>query len=350
MKTVRIWLNHWFSTAYHIINLIKLDTSMDFYVIGTNENFDSVIKLACDEWYKEPSISDDDEYVNYCLSFCKEHKIRLFLPRRKMTAIIRRVTEFEDIGVSVLADYDYNKLMNLSDKDCTYRLFNEFAPEVIPERYVIRNVSEFKDAYEKITAQNDRACLKLAHDEGAVSFRVIDDRMAGYNGLFVQPGMKISYKQAVDALSERESLPNFIVMPYLDGCEVSADCLMTADGNIIIPRFKTGSRIAEIRYDHTIISLCERFFEYTGLKTPCNIQFKYHNGDPYLLEVNTRMSGGIQLSCTGAGVNIPNLAVNQLLGIDKKWMLKRVPSRVAYVETPMELPEDSEVTGFEASL
>ena len=55
------------------------------------------------------------------------------------------------------------------------------------------------------------------------------------------------------------------------------------------------------------------------------------------------MSGGIQLSCTGAGVNIPNLAVNQLLGIDKKWMIRRNPSRVAYVETPVELPDAGEM-------
>lgn len=343
MRTVRIWLNHWFSTAYHIINLIKLDTAIDFYVIGTNENIDSVVRLACDEWYKEPHIDDDEDYVRYCLGFCKEHDIRLFIPRRKMTAIVRHAAEFENIGVSILADYDYNKLMNLSDKDCTYRLFNEFAPEVIPERYVIRSVDEFKDAYERITEKGDRACMKLAHDEGAVSFRVIDNRMAGYDGLFVQPGMKISYKQAVEALSERESLPNFIVMPYLNGYEVSTDCLRTADGNIIIPRFKTGGRVAEIRFEREIISLCERFFDYTGLKTPCNIQFKYHNGQPYLLEVNTRMSGGIQLSCTGAGVNIPNLAVNQLLGIDKKWMIRRNPSRVAYVETPVELPDAGEM-------
>ena len=34
---VRIWLNHWFSTAYNIINLIKAD-EQDFYIIGTNDN------------------------------------------------------------------------------------------------------------------------------------------------------------------------------------------------------------------------------------------------------------------------------------------------------------------------
>lgn len=35
---IRIWMNHWFSTAYNIVNLIKQDDP-DFYVIGTNENY-----------------------------------------------------------------------------------------------------------------------------------------------------------------------------------------------------------------------------------------------------------------------------------------------------------------------
>ena len=34
---VRIWMNHWFSTAYNIVNLIKQDDP-EFFVIGSNEN------------------------------------------------------------------------------------------------------------------------------------------------------------------------------------------------------------------------------------------------------------------------------------------------------------------------
>ena len=54
MNVVRVWLNHWFSTAYNIINLIKNDTYFSFYVIGSNENEVSVLKAVCDEWYSEP--------------------------------------------------------------------------------------------------------------------------------------------------------------------------------------------------------------------------------------------------------------------------------------------------------
>ena len=37
-------------------------------------------------------------------------------------------------------------------------------------------------------------------------------------------------------------------------------------------------------------------------------------GKLYLLEINSRMSGGLQLSCKATGINIPSIAINQLLG------------------------------------
>ena len=45
---VRIWMNHWFSTAYNIVNLIKQDDP-EFFVIGSNENVGSPIRTVCDE-------------------------------------------------------------------------------------------------------------------------------------------------------------------------------------------------------------------------------------------------------------------------------------------------------------
>lgn len=99
---VRIWLNHWFSTAYNIINLIKADEK-DFYIIGTNDNEYAVYKTVCDEWYVEPVLKDE-EYVEYCLSFCKEHSVDIFMPRRGMLAISNNKFRFENIGVKVMVD------------------------------------------------------------------------------------------------------------------------------------------------------------------------------------------------------------------------------------------------------
>ena len=110
---------------------------------------------------------------------------------------------------------------------------------------------------------------------------------------------------------------------------------MTANGLIAISRVKDSTRIEKVRYDRDILETCHTFFEKFPLEQPCNIQFKYLDGVPYLLEVNTRMSGGVQMSCAASGVNIPNIAVNRLLGINRKWTNNKLEKSVTHVEIPI---------------
>jgi len=334
-RQARVWLNHWFSSAYHIIKLIRNDNNIDFYIIGTNENNNSVIKTACDEWYIEPRYENDAQYVDFCLKFCKINSIDIFVPRRGMLAICKRIKEFEQIDVKVLIDNDYSKVAALNDKQKTYELFLKHNIGFIPPNEVINTIDEFKHAYDKMACFDERVCFKFVQDEGATSFRVIDNSMEGYNGLYKLPGLKITYKDALAALCQPKKLPSIIVMPYLSGQEVSVDCLKTLYGNVIIPRYKTNGRIEEIKYDKDLIGICNSFYDKIGINYPCNIQFKYHKDIPYLLEVNTRMSGGIQLACLGADVNIPNIAVNQLLSNNKNWEIKKLTQMVSHVETPI---------------
>lgn len=44
----RVWMNHWFSTAYNIINLIR-EAIPYIEIIGSNEHLYSPIMNVCDE-------------------------------------------------------------------------------------------------------------------------------------------------------------------------------------------------------------------------------------------------------------------------------------------------------------
>ena len=72
---MRVWFNHWFSTVYHLIDMIKKAEPGKYTVIGTNEKGEAVYRCACDEWYTEPVGLSDEEYVRYCLDFCREHRV-----------------------------------------------------------------------------------------------------------------------------------------------------------------------------------------------------------------------------------------------------------------------------------
>ena len=41
------------------------------------------------------------------------------------------------------------------------------------------------------------------------------------------------------------------------------------------------------------------------------------------------------MACLGSGVNLPNLAVNKLLGVEKSWKNEQKETLVSYMEIPV---------------
>lgn len=168
---VRVWFNHWFSTVYGLIELMKQDEEERVYVISSNKQIDSVIQKVCDEWYQD-ALTDGEEYIQYCLDFCKEHKVDVFVPRRKMVEISQNVQRFQEIGVKVMVD-DYSIMKLLNDKAATYDYLKECREISIPQYAVVNTVEEFEDAYTKMKERSEQICVKFVKDEGAMSYRSI---------------------------------------------------------------------------------------------------------------------------------------------------------------------------------
>ena len=230
----------------------------------------------------------------------------------------------------------YERILPLNRKSEAYAMLAD-CPEIrIPEHRMVTNVTQFQEAVEHLKGKWKQVCFKFEQDEGGRSFRLLDETPKGYHALFKkQSATRMNYAAAVEALSEVGSFPPMIVMPYLPDDEISADCLNTQDGLIIIPRIKNPTRTELVRFPEDVLEMCRAFHRRCPLEMPFNIQFKYLEGIPYFLEVNTRMSGGVQMACAAAGVNIPNIAVNKLLGTQKPWNIRTEERFVTHVETPI---------------
>jgi hypothetical protein len=329
-----VWLNHWFSEAYHIVNMIKSDGN--FRVVGTGEHINCVYRAVCDAFETEP-VLENNQYVDFCLDFCKRHDIEIFVPRRAAVQTAARAREFRLAGVRVLVE-ESEKMETLSDKERTYTVVSNAGTCRVPDRAIVRTAAEFESACRRLKTPSNRICFKFVKDEGATSFRVVDPGAErGINSLKSSPGRKMTFDDAIRILSASESFPDLMVMPYLDGPEVSVDCLRTDDGSIMIPRFKTPGRAEEIRFDDGVLWACERLLALFDLQRPCNMQFRYHEGVLCLLEINPRMSGGIQYSYAATGVNIPGIAVHRLMGQRREWRVSRENKVVSFVAMPVVL-------------
>ncbi|MBT9775953.1 hypothetical protein GPL15_05480 [Clostridium sp. MCC353] len=330
---IRVWFNHWFSTSYRLIELMKEDEKEEVYVIGSNRKVNAVIQKVCDEWYEEPCL-DGEDYINYCVDFCREHQVQVFVPRRKMVDISRHMDRFLRMGVRVLVD-DYEKIALLNDKAAAYQMFKECKGIHVPDYALVRDVDSLETAYASLKERHNDLCIKFVEDEGGMSFRRLKDHVDEYQSLCTYPGNGIAYEDLIRILKPRGTFKDMMIMPYLPGDEISVDCLNTKSGLIAVPRVKGASRDERVVFDEEIHNMCEIILKKVPLQYPCNIQFKLKGQIPYLLEINTRMSGGLQMSCLSAGVNIPNIALNKVLGREISWDVCREEHIVSYIEMPV---------------
>lgn len=338
---MRVWFNQWFSTAYHLIALMRAGAPDTAFFIGSSANPYMLYRLVCDAWQTEPALPIGEAYVAYALRFCREQGIDVFFPRRGLTLFAQHQEAFRAQG-TILAAGSADVMALLDNKAATYAFFGEHMPALVPAYRIAHTYEEFVAAYEELRPRCTRVCYKLTEDEGATTFRVVDDSLLTAGAITRKPGTKLTWEMARTILRGYDFSVPFLLMPYLDGQEVSVDCLQTQRGAIIIPRFKTNHRYAEIRFDAEIVATCQRIVELLPIDVPINIQLRSDGTKYYLLEINPRMSGGLQLSCLATGINVPDIALSQMTGTEKAWHYpdRSRTWRVANLETPKLLQGD----------
>lgn len=307
LKAMRIWFNHWFSTAYHFIDMLKPNNT----IIASNERTTCVYRMNADEFYVEPTFKDENDYIDWCLNFCKSFNIDIFFIKRGMATAVKRHDEFDKINVKLIAEDDYVKFELFNDKIQTAEFFRQHNICKVPEMKTVTTLEQFKHEYAELSLKYDSLCIKYNHDEGGQSYKLIKTRMPKLSRISENNGLVYSYEYICACLQEYNTFPELIIMPYLNGTEISIDCIALNSKLIAIPRYKLSNKVTKFDMDKHLISIAEKFQEKAELSGPYNLQFRYHNGELYLLEVNTRLSGG-SWKAHFIGCDFPVLCVNKV--------------------------------------
>jgi biotin carboxylase len=334
---MKIWFNRWFTTVSHYIDMIRAnEENRKFIIYGTHPNKDALYLQNCDYAFVEPDVAGD-EYIAFCLDFCQTNGINIFIPRKENVLISKRLADFEAIGVKVLVCPDARLMETMDNKAAAYRELVKGSPIIsIPDYEVVHTADEFKRAYASLREKGHQVCFKPVIGEGANGFRVIKDQIESINQLFNQGiGHRISYHYACEILSQQETFPELMVLEYLEGREYSIDCLASNEGlYAAVPRMKGEGRVRELVESLELIQIAHKFHHEYKLPYIFNIQVKYNNGIPKLLEINPRMSGGMHISCL-SGINFPFLALKILLGEKVEPLKPRFGIRASHIEKEM---------------
>lgn len=311
----RIYLNRWFSVAYHYINMIRNNADGEkFKFYGTHPDINHMSLQAADHAETEPAL-EGLEYVQFCVDFCKRHLIDVFIPRLHMEEISRYAHLFDEIGTKVMVCRDIPLLDSMVEKDKFYASLADKNLVTIPDYRIANTAAEFKQAYEELTAAGHKVCFKPTKSEGGMGFRIIDNDRDPLKELYGYVSLSTTFKQAYETLSLTDRFDTIMVMEMLEESEYSIDCVATEEGELItaIPRRKSTGRVYLLEAVPELLEISQRIAKELRIPYAFNIQVKYNNGIPKLLEINPRMSGGLFITCL-SGINMPYLAIQAALG------------------------------------
>lgn len=327
----RVWFNKCFSSVHGVLRQLREDWGGNLFLIGSHTERDFGPLATCDLSVVEPAGLTEEAYVNWCLDFCEQQRIDVFIPGRMREAISNQRQGFLAKGTKLVVAGDGATLKLLEDKG---RFLSQLPDGVNAHAFHrVRNWEEFSSACEQLEKQGLRVCFKPGTGTFGQGFYIIDEAMTPVKRLLRSEAHRISKAEVRAVLAATDTFPELLVMEYLDGSEFSVDVLADA-GNVIAMvcrRKPMNGRVRLSGTSHTLqvedgqsqvlasepeigdmVRRLARHFHLGGL---FNVQFRSKAESPEkpcLLEINGRMSGGLPYVAL-SGLNLPLIAIQMAM-------------------------------------
>jgi len=337
---MRVWFNRTFSSVYTAMRLIReADRERRYHLIYTGTS-PVPAGQAAHQFELEPTGLKGEDYVAWCLAFCHQHDVGIFVPGKEARLISAARQRFIDAGTRVLAVAQAEALQLLHDKARFYASV-DCAAAPPPHSIAVNSVAQFDAAYAELRALYPKLCIKPSESVYGLGFSVIDEQRSCAELLLAGAQYTIGLADLRGGLAQLPEFRTMLVMEYLEGHEYSVDCVGD-DGRLVcaVPRKKplsagVGQTIA---LHPEILKACADLAQTYGLNGVFNVQFRETGCVARLLEINPRMSGGIGMACM-AGPNLPYIA---LAGFDRGFEHIQIPAiregmRVAEVSSAVEV-------------
>lgn len=308
---MRVWFNRTFSSVYTAIKLIReADSANRFHIIHSNPNPHSPAGRVAHDFIVEPTGLDLDAYIEWCLAFCAEHRIDIFIPGKGATRLALELDRFAAIGTRIHSVASHSALTTIHDKARFYAdtalpgaPVAEFAP--------FETLAEFDAIYAALRPRHARLCVKPSNSVFGLGFAILDEERSSAALLIEGVEYHTGLQDFRRGLGELGTVRTMLLMEYLDGHEYSVDCVGD-NGRLVTavarkkPMQAGRGQLIDMRADilEATAELCRLY----GLSGMFNAQFREGAGRLRLLEINPRMSGGIGMACV-AGPNLPWIAL-----------------------------------------
>ena len=298
-----------------IIRCLRKNGERDIRIVAVDRNENAGARDLVDAFYSVPSAEKED-FLPAVLDICRRESVQIVIPivTRELMKFARARAEFEALGAKVSV-MEPDKLEIVNNKAHLLDAMRAHGLRT-PEYRRVHTVEKLKAAVSALDYPEKALCVKAAVGNGSRGIRMLNANISRFDLFFEQKpnSMFISYEELIRTLSERETMPEMLVMEYLPGTEYSVDFL--ADhGEPIYTVSRRGLSVVTSNMMSLVVDdnpavkeICTQVVRSLELDGNFGFDLLYNANDetPYVIEINPRLTAGV-VSCAAAGVNLPYL-------------------------------------------
>lgn len=287
--------------------------------------------------FQEPA--DRNERIDWVISTAREHAIKVVLAGRTGRDYEARRADFDSAGISLVTGGMSLRTFDLVDDKANFTAEAERAGLAYIPAITVKTPDELLAAYETLNSSAE-VCIKPVvgiYGQGFWRFRQGVDAFRCFANPDAREVDFETYHRIYSAGPAREPM---LVMPYLPGPECSVD-MVCESGKVVayVGRRKTGSHQTFER-NTASTDLAIRAAEHFGCDGVVNVQTRDNaDGQPLLLEINPRYSGGVGYTRV-AGVNLAGIFAARRLGYPEPEASWVEDVRIRPITVPVTVPAE----------
>lgn len=314
--TRKIWLMEGLSSQRDIIQGIQAGAGQYLHPVSVYASHrhkrHEILSLA-DYALSEPA--DDEERLAFILHTVRSHGIEAIHTGRNVRWFAARREAIEASGARLTTGAVSDEWLALADDKVAFARHMESLNLPVVPSLRADSASQLRELIASRPFDGLPLCVKPVQGIYGMGFWRFDDG-ASPMAAFSQPDSRqvqtATYLQALEAAPESEPL---VLMPWLPGPEYSVDMLVER-GTVLaaVARRKEGAlqHLENSGAAFELAQACAAAMQADGL---VNVQTRNdHHGNPLLLEINMRPSGGIGYTRL-SGVNLPALFALRQFGL-----------------------------------
>jgi carbamoyl-phosphate synthase large subunit len=311
--------------------MLRNNGERDVTLVGVDMDPEAVGRFITDTFHVVPPAASEDAYVSRMLELVEKEQPDVLFPESsfEVPVLAKHGAAFEALGTKVVVSSP-ESIELANDK---YKMYEALSAETdlpLPAYRWPKSLDEFVEAAHELGYPDEAVCFKPHVAKGSRGFRIMDASVSRRDLLMnYKPNSRyMSLDEFITIFEDEPDFPDFLVMEYLPGQEVTTDSLCL-EGEELLTTVKTVEQArwgvivrGELVRRPDLVAQTREILRVIPLSYNVNLQFIGEK----LIEINPRVSTFIYQDDLIA----PYLAIKLALGELDEDGVRSYEDRIAY--------------------